>query len=612
MAADDDRTTQKCNNSSPPAASTPTFNLMGNLIRIPGAFIDRNKHSPILCVHSCRAIKQTLAYSQLIAQTALLQSDIHLLSLTDDERMCFWINIYNLLCIHACIEKFSELKITSTDPEKVESKAVLDLGFYSSASYCIHNERYSLLDIEHRVLRSTDSLANLGIPGLRRLAVGSATFSKTDPRNQFVTKAWDNRVNFALVSGTFSSGRVFIFRDGRYLHSTLVEAVRDFIKRHVRVFKITGTLKPAKKESLTVAKDPVIAERAGSSLQDIYALSSVLPSATQAEEHQRHSYSNSSKSPSLSPSPMATDIGAADDIFSGGGISPTIARLRRMSRSESNASNSPILSRPFSLSHTSPVAPRRTSSNDSTLNSPISSQAAKKKSTHKNIFVMMPKLFDWYREDFSTSWDGVLLWLCQFLPLSIQVELGTIFQGYRALVSSETEESCVRYKISEYLFRLHIDLAHINCLSAPNSVAKPAVGDRKQREKTVTELQLSHLQTTTNSKVQQIQKCKCYMMGGSNREREAKLRISYGRENVQSLSEFDDYTLSASIQSMDELEKILSWVDGEQELHPLLQLIHKFQSGFRTLYEVCAVFNTFDYVFHSQKHSKMILRIGPW
>ena len=71
---------------------------------------------------------------------------------TKEDKLAFWINIYNALVLHSVIN----FKITKSVKEKGYSGMT---RFFSEAAYTIGGYRFSLEEIEHGILR-----ANRGNP----------------------------------------------------------------------------------------------------------------------------------------------------------------------------------------------------------------------------------------------------------------------------------------------------------------------------------------------------------------------------------------------------------------------------------------------------------------
>lgn len=85
--------------------------------------------------------------------------------LDHDKKVCFWLNIYHTLTLHAILVKGFP-------------QGPLDrLNFHKSQLYQIGKHRYCLLDIEHAVLRNAMEQPETGIPFF-----SFPRFSDSDPR----------------------------------------------------------------------------------------------------------------------------------------------------------------------------------------------------------------------------------------------------------------------------------------------------------------------------------------------------------------------------------------------------------------------------------------------
>jgi len=128
------------------------------------------------------AMGGTESFNTYVAMTGLL-AGFDLTSLqTREERLAFWINLYNTMVVHGVVELGIE--------RSVKEKA----GFFDRLKYDVGGHVFSLNDIEHGILRE-----NRRVPyRLRR------SFGRDDPRQQFVVSPMDVRIHFALVCGSQS------------------------------------------------------------------------------------------------------------------------------------------------------------------------------------------------------------------------------------------------------------------------------------------------------------------------------------------------------------------------------------------------------------------------
>ena len=97
-----------------------------------------------------------------------------------EEKLAFWINLYNLLTIDAVIHYSVRISVSEGWFGVIR--------FFHRAAYLVGGLRFSLEDIEHGILR-----ANRGVmffPGRH--------FRRADPRSKFAFHAVDARIHFAL------------------------------------------------------------------------------------------------------------------------------------------------------------------------------------------------------------------------------------------------------------------------------------------------------------------------------------------------------------------------------------------------------------------------------
>jgi hypothetical protein len=140
-------------------------------------FIDAEKG--VVHYRAIRASEEFQRYKDL---TKGLRS-FDLLSLQErNQRLAFWINIYNTAVIHGVIELGLEKSVKEAS------------GFFDRVVYEIGGLRFSLNDMEHGILR-----------GNRRHPYGLLKpFRSKDPRTEFSIIPLDPRIHFTLVCGARS------------------------------------------------------------------------------------------------------------------------------------------------------------------------------------------------------------------------------------------------------------------------------------------------------------------------------------------------------------------------------------------------------------------------
>lgn len=125
---------------------------------------------------------------------------------THEERLAFWINVYNALLIDAVIACQIQRSVRDVP------------DFFWRAAYSINGYRFSTMDIEQGILR-----ANAGHP-----AIPGPHFAPNDPRRTYVIETPDPRVHFALVCASHSCPPVGVYA-AQHIEEQLALATRSFI-----------------------------------------------------------------------------------------------------------------------------------------------------------------------------------------------------------------------------------------------------------------------------------------------------------------------------------------------------------------------------------------------
>ena len=120
-------------------------------------------------------------FASYVKATAQLQR-VDVNSLSREEKIAFFINIYNALVIHA--------NVARGPPTNIWQR----YKFFNYTSYIIGGYLYCLQDIENGVLRAN----RRGIAQFRR------PFGSKDPRRKIALNRHEPRIHFALVCGAKS------------------------------------------------------------------------------------------------------------------------------------------------------------------------------------------------------------------------------------------------------------------------------------------------------------------------------------------------------------------------------------------------------------------------
>ncbi len=126
-----------------------------------------------------------------------------------EERLAFWINMYNALVIDAVI---------AYDVQKSVTERLAGLAFFRSAAYNVGGMRFSCEDIEHGILRA--NRGNPFIPG--------AQFASNDRRSRWVMSPPDVRIHFALNCASQSCPPIGVYAAAN-IDDQLELATRNFI-----------------------------------------------------------------------------------------------------------------------------------------------------------------------------------------------------------------------------------------------------------------------------------------------------------------------------------------------------------------------------------------------
>jgi hypothetical protein len=139
------------------------------------------------------------------------------------ERLAFWINLYNTLTVDAVIQFGVEKSVT-------EGRLGI-LSFFEKAAYQIGDQRFSLTDIEHGILR-----ANRGFPYF----IGPH-FSSNDPRRDWALPSLDPRIHFALNCAGQSCPPIGVYSPDQ-IDVQLDLASRNFVDANISVDPRLGVL----------------------------------------------------------------------------------------------------------------------------------------------------------------------------------------------------------------------------------------------------------------------------------------------------------------------------------------------------------------------------------
>ncbi len=153
-------------------------------------------------------MKQSEAFAAYCQTAAKLKSfDLHSLE-TQEERLAFWINIYNALTVHG----IAELDVENSVKE-------IGLGtFFGRVCYQIGEASYSLDDIEHGILRQNQ----------KKHFFARRMFGSQDPRQAYVLPVLEPRIHFTLVCASKSCPPIGTYQ-AEHLEKQMRLAAGNFI-----------------------------------------------------------------------------------------------------------------------------------------------------------------------------------------------------------------------------------------------------------------------------------------------------------------------------------------------------------------------------------------------
>jgi len=156
-------------------------------------------------------------YTKFCRFTTQLQ-EMNLENLNDKEKLVFFVNIFNTMCLHGLVEY---------GPQAVMFEKY---NFFKKVIYRIGIHSYSMLEIEHSILR---------IHATRPYFLGLKfskyyRFPKQDPRCNYCLSQGESLVNFVLYHGTKSSPPVDVYTCADYKQKMIANA-KEYTAREVEL-----------------------------------------------------------------------------------------------------------------------------------------------------------------------------------------------------------------------------------------------------------------------------------------------------------------------------------------------------------------------------------------
>ncbi|KXJ12165.1 hypothetical protein AC249_AIPGENE9771 [Exaiptasia diaphana] len=137
--------------------------------------------------------------------------------LSVEEKMAFFLNVYNALTIHG-------LAMSSHKDGHLPTSVLEIKQFWRNTAYNIGGYTLSLDDIEHGILRGNKPHPSSPTP----------LFTKEDPRCELTIKPMDPRIHFALVCGAKSCPPINVYSE-KNLENGLNAASKNFCSQEVEI-----------------------------------------------------------------------------------------------------------------------------------------------------------------------------------------------------------------------------------------------------------------------------------------------------------------------------------------------------------------------------------------
>jgi hypothetical protein len=193
-------------NEGPSDQTPPPTDVACNLMAAMGDLKERfyDLHRGLV---DYEAMKNSSDYRTMVQEISAKLQTFDLTGLSSlEEKLAFWINLYNTIVVHGIME----LGISSSVREIS--------NFFSHIAYRIGEYTFSAEDIEHGILRANSRPPYRFCPLFRR----------SDPRRQFSLDKIDPKIHFALVCGSRSCAPIRFYEPG-LMHDQLEIATKNFI-----------------------------------------------------------------------------------------------------------------------------------------------------------------------------------------------------------------------------------------------------------------------------------------------------------------------------------------------------------------------------------------------
>lgn len=194
------------------AMRAATLKLRAEHMDVAGAHVDYGR------------LRQSKAYARYRHELAPRLRRLDLATLDSrEERLAFWINLYNALVIDA-------VAMFGIQNSVLEGRLGL-FSFFRRAAYQVGGHRFSLNDIEHGILRGNR----------RHWAIPGTQFGPGDPRLAWRVTPLDPRIHFALNCASLSCPPIRVYSPD-HIDAQLDLAARSFVAGDVRIDPTAGVI----------------------------------------------------------------------------------------------------------------------------------------------------------------------------------------------------------------------------------------------------------------------------------------------------------------------------------------------------------------------------------
>ena len=190
------------------ASARLAADLQSRLLALKGEFYD-----PSTGAVSYAALRRSEAWKEVRSLTAGLRDFDPRTLATREERLAFWINVYNALVIDAIVERGVTRSVSEVR------------FFFARVGYVVGGDFFSADLIEHGILRGNQRPA---------FPLGAVRIDKGSPLAEMVLSPPDPRVHFALVCGSRGCPPIR-FYDAAKIDAQLEQAARSFVNADTEV-----------------------------------------------------------------------------------------------------------------------------------------------------------------------------------------------------------------------------------------------------------------------------------------------------------------------------------------------------------------------------------------